>query len=208
MAESEYDCKCAVAVAVAEEESEEVFSSPFSLRRRPTFTHVWEAVHPITRVFWFLSASGNSMISTCDCNNFFVASFFSSLVVLIDSEELEEEEDEIGENLLSFPEEDFVDDFFDGDDVKSVAFFFSLLLDNIDAPRVLALFERQHAEEVISLSVFIYLFMCGCGCGCVRACVWVLSRLSCVLARVFRPKSHKCRVRLRSFLFFLVVEEN
>jgi hypothetical protein len=71
------------------------------------------------------------MISTCDCNNFFVASFFSSLVVLIDSEELEEEEDEIGENLLSFPEEDFVDDFFDGDDVKSVAFFFSLLLDEV-----------------------------------------------------------------------------
>ena len=185
MAESEYDCKCAVAVAVAEEESEELFSSPFSLRRRPTFTHVWEAVHPITRVFWFLSASGNSMISTCDCNNFFVASFFSSLVVLIDSEELEEEEDEIGENLLSFPE-DFVDDFFDGDD-KSVAFFFSLLLDNIDAPRVLALFERQHAEEVISLYLFIYLFIYVW--VCVRACVWMLSRLSCVLARVFRPKS-------------------
>ena len=46
--------------------------------------------------------------------------------------------------------------------------------------------------------------MCVCGCACVRACVWVLSRLSCVLARVFRPqKPHKCRVRLRSFLFFL-----
>ena len=180
MAESEYDCKCAVAVAVAEEESEELFSSPFSLRRRPTFTHVWEAVHPITRVFWFLSASGNSMISTCDCNNFFVASFFSSLVVLIDSEELEEEEDEIGEkSLLSFPE-DFVDDFFDGDD-KSVAFFFSLLLDNIDAPRVLALFERQHTEEVISFYLFIYL--------CVRVRVGGCSLVSLLLARVFRPKS-------------------
>ena len=192
MAESEYDCKCAVAVAVAEEESEEVFSSPFSLRRRPTFTHVWEAVHPITRVFWFLSASGNSMISTCDCNNFFVASFFSSLVVLIDSEELEEEEDEIGENLLSFPEEaNFVDDFFDGDDVKSVAFFFSLLLDNIDAPRVLALFERQHAEEVISLSVFIYLFIYVCMWVCVRACVRVgaLSSLLCTRACFSAPKA-------------------
>tara|TARA_B100000405_G_scaffold191446_1_gene134089 strand:- start:1401 stop:1742 length:342 start_codon:yes stop_codon:yes gene_type:complete len=112
--------------------------------------------------------------------------------VLIDSEELEEEEDEIGENLLSFPEEaNFVDDFFDGDDVKSVAFFFSLLLDNIDAPRVLALFERQHAEEVISLSVFIYLFIYVCMWVCVRACVRVgaLSSLLCTRACFSAPKA-------------------
>jgi len=61
-------------------------------------------------VFWFLSASGNSTTSICDCNNFFVASFFSSFVMFAelpeddDSEdELEAEENEMSVALLPLP---------------------------------------------------------------------------------------------------------
>ena len=47
--------------------------------------------------------------------------------------------------------------------------------------------------------------MCVCGCACVRACVRVgaLPSLLCGTRACFSAqKPHKCRVRLRSFLFF------
>ena len=122
--------------------------------------------------------------------------------MLIDSEELEEEEDEIGENSSAFPKKLTSSMIFPTVTMlKASPSSFSTPLDNIDAPRVLALFERQHAEEVISLSVFIYLFIYVCMCVRARVRVCGCSLVSLVYSRVFfGPKSHiKCRVRLSVF---------
>jgi len=118
-------------------------------------------------VFWFLSASGNSTTSICDCNNFFVASFFSSFVMFAelpeddDSEdELEAEENEMSVALLPLPRSlrDVDPDAVVVIDVKVVVVVvvaiivsFRLLLDllfeenSLDAPRALVLEQQQRA---------------------------------------------------------------